>query len=112
MTRTYPYAIALVIASLFSGPAIASASNSPVTRDQVKAELAEAIRTGNVSSSESGLKLNELYPHRYPAKQLVASKSREQVKAELAEAIRTGNVSSNESGLQRNELYPNRYPVN
>ena len=36
------------------------------TREQVKAELAEATRTGDIiAPGESGLKLNELYPQRY-----------------------------------------------
>ena len=38
-----------------------------VTRKQVKAELAEAIRTGDImAGGESSLKLNELHPNRYP----------------------------------------------
>jgi hypothetical protein len=37
------------------------------TREQVKAELAEAQRTGDIiADGESGKKLNELYPSRYP----------------------------------------------
>ena len=110
MTRTHTYAITLAFTSLFAGQAMAATTNTPVTREQVKAELAEAIRTGNVSSGESGLKLNEQFPHRYPAQQIVTSKSREQVKAELAEAISTGNVSPGESGLKLNEQFPNNYP--
>jgi Domain of unknown function (DUF4148) len=35
------------------------------TRDQVRAELAEAIRTGDISVGESSLKLNERFPHLY-----------------------------------------------
>lgn len=109
MTRTHTYAIALAFTSLFAAQAIA-ATNAPVTRAQVKAELAEAIRTGNVSSGESGLKLNEQFPHRYPAQRAATSKSREQVKTELAEAISTGNVSSGESGQKLNEQFPYNYP--
>jgi hypothetical protein len=60
----------VILASvLFAGtPAFAQ-----VTREQVKAELAEAIRTGDiVGEPEQGLKLNQMYPNRYPAKQLRA----------------------------------------
>jgi hypothetical protein len=36
------------------------------TREQVKAELAEAIRTGDIiANGETGLKLNEEFPQRY-----------------------------------------------
>ena len=36
------------------------------TREQVKSELAEAIRTGDIlSGSDTLAKLNELYPDRY-----------------------------------------------
>jgi hypothetical protein len=37
-----------------------------VTRQQVKAELMDAIRTGNIIADvETGKKLNEIYPQRY-----------------------------------------------
>ena len=57
-------AAALILASgLMAGtPAFAG-----TTREQVKAELAEAIRTGDImAGGESNLKLNEVYPNRYP----------------------------------------------
>lgn len=109
MTRTHTCAVALAFTAMFAGQAMAATTDAPVTREQVKAELAEAIRTGNVSYGESGLKLNEQFPQRYPA-QHVASKSREQVKAELAEAVRTGNIVSGESSLKLNEQFPGSYP--
>ena len=90
-------AIALVLASgLIAGtPALAG-----VTREQVKAELAEAIRTGDMAAAgdRQGRKLNELYPSRYPAKQVQASLTREQVNAELAQAIRSGDYIISDSG--------------
>jgi len=111
MTRTHSCTIALALASLFAGHAMADGLNRPLTRDQVKAELAEAIRTGNISVDESGLKLNEQFPDNYPAPKQAPSKSREEVQAELAEAIRTGNISANESGLKLREQFPNNYPA-
>jgi hypothetical protein len=83
------------------------------TREQVKTELAEAIRTGDMlANGESGLKLNELNPQRYPKPPLTAVSTREQVKAELAEAIRTGNMlAGGEIGLNLNEEFPQRYPA-
>jgi Domain of unknown function (DUF4148) len=85
-----------------------------LTRAQVQAELAEAIRNGDiVFNGETGMKLNELYPHRYPARTAVAGKTpRAQVQAELAEAIRNGDIVVNgETGMKLNELYPHRYPA-
>jgi lambda repressor-like predicted transcriptional regulator len=90
-------------------------AQSVKTREQVKAELAEAIRTGNMyAPGESGLLLNEISPQRYPEqaakRAALTGKTREQVKAELQEAIRTGDiVASGESGLKLNEEFPARY---
>jgi hypothetical protein len=73
---------------------MATDTTAPVTRAQVKSELAEAVRTGNIIDGESGKKLNEIFPYDYPAQQPVASKSREQAKGELAKAIRSGQVDA------------------
>ena len=82
------------------------------TRAEVKAELAEAIRTGDIVVGESSLKLNERFPHRYPAASKEQGKTRDQVKAELAEAIRTGDIlASGDSGLKLNEIRPDQYPA-
>lgn len=85
-----------------------------ITRQQVKAELAEAIRTGNIlAPGDSGYKLNELYPDKYPAALKLDQTTRIQVKAELAEAVRTGAISSSQddmSNSKRNEVRPDLYP--
>jgi Domain of unknown function (DUF4148) len=101
------------LGSLLLLAAFGTHANAQLTREQVKAELAEAIRTGDMPvDGESDLKLNQLYPDRYPAKPALIGKTREQVRAELAEAIRTGNVlADGESGLLRNEVDPARYPA-
>ena len=111
MNRYTLSALTLAVAALSAGHALAFDASAPKTREQVKAELAEAIRTGDiVVNSETGQKANEAFPGLYPAKAAVQGKTREQVKAELAEAIRTGNiVADNESGLKLNQLYPQRY---
>ena len=77
-------------------------------REQVKAELAEAIRAGDMLMA-SGLKLNQLNSANYPAKTTPIGKTREQVKIETAEAIRSGDIAHGESGLKRNELFPQVY---
>lgn len=107
LARTTTTAILLLATIGFSAHA-----EAPKTREQVKAELAEAIRTGDVlAPGEVGLKLNELYPSRYPKPTAAAGKTREKVKAELAEAIRAGDVvAAGEAGLTLRELSPQRYP--
>ncbi len=113
MTRTHASLIALTLAAFTAGHALA-ADDAAVgkTREQVKAELAEAIRTGDiVANGDSGKKLNELFPSRYEAQRATGAKTREQVKAELNDAIRTGDlVAGGDSGKKLNELFPHSYP--
>jgi Domain of unknown function (DUF4148) len=101
------------LGSLLVLAAFGTHANAQLTREQVKAELAQAVRNGDMPvGGESDLRLNQLYPGRYPAKPAAVGKTREQVKAELAEAIRTGDVwADGESGLMRNEIDPGRYPA-
>ncbi|WP_442595563.1 DUF4148 domain-containing protein [Parapusillimonas sp. JC17] len=108
MTRTQVSAIAFAFTVLFAGQAMA-ASEGPVTRAQVKAELAEAVRTGNMIAGESGQQLNEIFPHNYPAQQSGSTVTRAQVKAELAEAVRAGNVVAGESSTALNQAFPQNY---
>ena len=59
--------LALAAAPVFA--ANTTDASAPKTREQVKAELEEAIRTGDIlAPGNSGRKLNELYPSRYPEK--------------------------------------------
>ena len=112
MKRSYFSAIALT-AALAGGQVLAAETSTGLTRDQVKAELAEAVRTGNmVGNDESGKMLNEIYPSRYPAQPAYQGKTRAQVKAELAEAVGTGNILANDpsgSGKMLNEINPGFY---
>ena len=83
------------------------------TREQVKNELKEAQRTGNMPcGDESGRTLREANPSRYPSAPGTPGKTREQVKAELEEAKRLGNIPADgETGMTMREKYPNRYPA-
>ena len=121
--------IALAVAALVTGHA--QAADVGKTREQVRAELAEAQRTGDIAASKdmgtdeyssgAGRKLNELNPAAYPAKPVVAGKTRAQVRAELAEAQRTGDIVASKdfgtdeytsgAGRKLNELFPNLYPT-
>ena len=109
MNRKHITAIATALIALSATQAFAA--DGPKTRDQVKAELAEAVRTGNVpADNESGLMLNQVRPDLFPSQERTVGKTRAEVKAELNEAVRTGNiVADGESGKKLNELYPARY---
>jgi len=116
MKRTYFSAIALT-AALAGGQVLAAETSTSLTRDQVKAELAEAVRTGNILAndpSSSGKKLNEINPSSYPAQTAYQGKTRAQVNAELTEAVRTGNILASDlsgSGKMLNQINPSRYPA-
>lgn len=112
MNRTHASFLAFTLAAFTAGHALADDAVVGKTREQVRAELAEAIRTGDMAANdESGRKLNEVYPGRYDAAQLAGGKTRAEVKAELAEAIRRGDiVAGGESGKKLNELFPHQYP--
>jgi hypothetical protein len=109
MNRKHITAIAAALIAISTTQVFAA--DGPKTREQVKAELAEAIRTGNMpADNESGLMLNQVRPDLYPSQERSVGKTRAEVKAELNEAIRTGNIVADvESGKKLNELYPARY---
>jgi len=88
-------------------------AQAPLTRAEVVAQYEEAVRTGDVlAPGDSGMKLNELYPDRYPKAASATPLTREQVVSELQAAIRSGDVvAPGDSGMKMNELYPRRYPA-
>jgi hypothetical protein len=100
-----------LIAIAAAGQAFASETNAPVTREQVQSDLAEARRSGNIVDAESGLKLNQAFPSRYPAQVAEQGKTRAQVMAELAEARRTGDIVDPETQQKLNKIFPSRYPT-
>jgi len=103
MKTTYAAILAITLSTLAASHASAEyairdttpvATTSDKTRDQVRAELVEAQRTGDIQAfGDSGKKLNELYPSQYPAKAVAQGKTREQVRAELAQAQRSGEFT-------------------
>jgi hypothetical protein len=105
--------LTLTLAALVAGNVLAADAYAPKTSDQVRAELIEAQRTGNIlANGNSGKMLNELYPSRYPAKPMAQSKTREQVLAELIEAQRTGDIlADGNSGKMLKDLHPGKYPA-
>lgn len=102
----------LTLALLATALVATQARGEGLTREQVKAELAEAIRTGEyLVGGEANLRLRDISPGMYPAKPPASKKTREDVKAELAEAIRTGDIISGEKGQSSYEQAPHRYPA-
>ena len=82
----------LIVLSLIAAPAFASDQVVSKTREQVQAELAHAMQSGDMlASGESGLTLKQLNPGAYPATASAqVTKSRDQVRDELEQAIRSG----------------------
>lgn len=107
MTRTQFSAIALVFSTVFASQVMA-ADNGPITRAQVKSELADAIQAGNMILDEGGQLYREAFPNNYAAKQ-VEAKSRTEVRAELAQAIRNGDMLIDEAGQRYNEVLAHNY---
>lgn len=93
MKTSYVATLVFSLAALAAGQTMAM-SSTHLTRDQVRAELEQAQRTGDIQVgwSEQDRKLNEIYPNNYPAKVVAQGNTRAQVQAELNEAIRTGDI--------------------
>ena len=86
-------AFALALAALSTGHVIAAGTDSPKTRAEVRQELEEAKRMGEIpANDESGLLLRDEFPERYPPKATEPSLTREQVRKELEEAQRSGKM--------------------
>lgn len=123
MTRTATSIIALAFA-LSAAPAFATSGNNmtgeglfPVavstttamSRDQVRAELSEAVRDGSlIANNVTGETVSEAAPASFAV--VEPHLSREQVKAELAEAVRDGSlIANNVTGETFSQRYPSRY---
>jgi hypothetical protein len=100
---------ALLIATL--GVPAAQAQTEK-TREQVRAELADAMRSGSLAASgEIGLPQSELSPQRYARAAAAPGRTRDEVRAELAEATRSGNlVATGEVGTGLSADFRKRYP--
>lgn len=127
--KTATASIALAITALLAGHA--QAADVGKTREQVRAELAQAQRTGDIvantdaGSSEymsgKGSKLSAAFPESYPQAQFASNKTREQVRAELAQAQRNGDIIANTDagsseyrsgkGSKLSEAFPESYPA-
>jgi hypothetical protein len=88
-------------------------AQTALTRAEVIAEYQDAVRAGEIlAPGDSGQKLNERFPDRYPKPRGAAPATREQVVAELQAATRSGDVlAAGDSGMKLNERSPERYPA-
>jgi hypothetical protein len=92
--------------------AASAASAQGLSRAQVEAQLATAIRNGDMMApGDLGLTERQLNPSRFPPQPVVAGKTRAQVQAELASAIRNGDMLVGDSGLREKDLFPAMYPA-
>lgn len=103
--------VAMALSTLAAGQALAADPGAAKTRAEVKAELAEAIRNGDmIANSETGTTFRQLFPHRYAQPVATRGKTRAEVKAELADAMRNGNMMADgESGITFKQRYPGLY---
>lgn len=81
------------------------------TRDEVRKELAEAMRDGTmVQAGEIGLPMREVHPGNYPKQPAMAGRTRADVLAELDTARRNGDLlARGDSSLTLNEQYQSQY---
>jgi len=102
---------AAVLALTTLGAAHAQSASPGPTRDQVRAELLDAQRRGDLPApGELGLKPREITPDRFAASPAVQGLTRAQVVAELQEARRNGDVEVGESGRTAFEIAPRNFP--
>ncbi len=99
-TRVHQTAAACLLAAFAAGAFAqddASADRQQatpgLTRAQVRAELAAAIRHGDMPVvGDSGLRERDVHPGLYPPDPVALGLSRADVKAELADAVRDGDM--------------------
>lgn len=108
--RTTVSILALAVAAV---PVFAQDAAAAKTREQVRAELLEAQRTGDVmADGESGMRLNELYPRNFPASTTAQGRARTEVRSELLEAQRRGELMSfGDSESAFTQRYPGSTPA-
>lgn len=102
--------VAIALSTLVAGHALAADASVGKTREQVRAELVEAQRNGDlIADGQTGLRFNQVSPHLYPQATVVA-KTRAEVKAELAQAQANGDlIADGQTGARFNELFPAQY---
>jgi hypothetical protein len=102
-------AAATVLATL--GFAAHAQDMQGLTRAQVRADLAQAQRSGNIEAAgELGRTLREESPGRYPAASAASALTRADVVAQLQQARRNGELMVGDTGLTQADLAPGNFP--
>lgn len=93
MTSARLSLIALALATASIGSAFAADASAPKTRDQVRAELAEAQRNGTlIADGMTGATYRQLNPGLYAPMLSMSMKTRAEVQAELRDAWTHGDL--------------------
>lgn len=105
--------IALALTAIAAGSVFA-ADMTAKTRDQVRAELAQAQRNGTlIADGQTGATFRDLFPGSYMQPAASSSKTRDQVRADLMEAQRNGTlVADGQTGATFRSVFPGSYPMN
>ncbi|MCV0437639.1 MAG: DUF4148 domain-containing protein [Hydrogenophaga sp.] len=105
--------IALALTAASVGTTFAADASAPKTRDQVRAELAEAQRNGTlIADGQTGATYRDLNPGRYGAMAMTSTKSRAEVRAELRDAwVRGELVADGQTGATFRDLAPHRFEM-
>jgi Domain of unknown function (DUF4148) len=105
--------IALALTAL-SASSVFATDMAPKTRDQVRAELAQAQRDGTlIADGQTGATFRQVFPGSYMQPVAASTSSRDEVRAELMEAQRNGTlVADGQTGATFRDLNPSRYPMN
>jgi hypothetical protein len=100
--------IALALTAIAAGSVFA-ADMTPKTRDQVRAELAQAQRDGSlIADGQTGATFRDLFPGQYMQPAASFTTSRDQVRAELLKAQRDGSlVADGQTGATFRQIRSN-----
>lgn len=107
------HALAACCVALLVACASSAHGQEARTREQVRDELAEALRVGDViPAGEGSLTLRQRHPTQYPLASAQAGMTRKQVKAQVTAAIRDGElIEAGEGGQTLRELHPGHYAM-
>jgi len=105
--------IALALTALSAGSVFAADMTSK-TREQVRAELAQAQRDGTlIADGQTGATFRQVFPGSYMQPAAMSTTSRDQVRAELMEAQRNGTlIADGQTGASFRSVFPGSYPMN
>lgn len=93
----------LALTLLTAAMALSSAARADtgLTREQVKADLAQAQRTGDLVDYETGLKQNQLFPGAYPATTATATSTAAKTASEQLPVLAVETLPPTSAGVAR-----------